>query len=214
MTTIKVEKMMLLNKVAFFSVIILLVAFPSRQKLSIKSVDYSGKDLKGCDFSDAQIWNSVFDNTNLEGCDFSNASIFDSSFRNSQMKFTSFNNAKIVKSNLTKSNFSYADFTNATIFNNNLNGAMFSYAYFFGTDFTSSEGIQLLGNGAIFVNTIRNRAELEWVTLDNILDYDGIKEVSKSFMKLGRWQFQTNREKALINQQKFIRSINIFKKID
>jgi len=168
------------------------------QGVSIKGYDYSGKNLSNCDFSNAKIWNSNFDNANLDYCDFSNANIYDSSFKMSSMKFSRFTGAKIVKSNFNYGNLAYSNFSNTVFLKNNINSVNFSYSLFDATDFTLSTGIKNLSDGSIFVGKINGESGLEWIPTESTLDYRHINiNTTDNLKALAKKQFESDQYKAI-----------------
>jgi len=137
----------------------------------IKGRDYSGVTFSKCDFANAKIWNSKFDNANLDYCNFRNAYIYDSSLKNVSMKYSDFTGAKIIKSNLKYSDMSYSNFSETVFMKNKMDSINFQYSLFDSTDFTMSSGIDIIGDNAIFVGNIIGENSLNWISREGILDY-------------------------------------------
>ena len=172
------------------------------KRTTLKGTDYSGKDLTGCDFSNAHIWNAVFIGTKMVGCNFSNARIYDSSFEGASMAFSQFNGAKIVKTSFADGDMAFADFSGATFLKNRFDGARLSGVLMDGTDLTANTGINVITDKLIITQIVQNRNGLEWVNFSDVLDYNAIAQGNESIRKLGQLQFARQKQKATVEYNK------------
>lgn len=97
-------------------------------ELNLSSINMSGEDLRGLDFSSVRMLNSNFNEANLEGVDFQNSNLSRSTFQGAKMQGCNLGIARLHETKLMWADLSGADLTGAvldgsTLTNANLSGA-------------------------------------------------------------------------------------------
>lgn len=99
--------------------------FP-KEIISLENIDFSYKDLSGCDFSNTTIVNVNFDNAILLDCKFTHTNIVDSSFKNAKLNNSSFAFSELSQTTFEKASISYGNLASSEIRDSSFFGVDFS----------------------------------------------------------------------------------------